>query len=65
MIIRLVILIILGTLSYLLGRSHSQIKVITEQIEVIKYVEQQKSKIHSRPNATRSELLKLMQNNML
>ena len=59
-------------LCYLLGRSHVETKIIKEkgeeivrEVEVIKYVEKQKSKIWSAPNATSSELLELMQNNQL
>ena len=51
---------ILCVVSYALGRSHTKIEVITEQVEVIKYVEKTKSKIHSLPNADRSALLALM-----
>lgn len=51
---------ILCVVSYALGRSHAKIEVITEQVEVIKYVEKTKSKIHSLPNADRSALLALM-----
>lgn len=51
--------------AYMLGRSHSEIKIVKEQVEVIKYVNEKKSEIYSRPNATRSELLELMRNNKL
>lgn len=51
--------------AYLLGRSHSEIKIVKEQVEVIKYVEKKKSDIYSRRNATRNELLKLMHDNVL
>ena len=51
---------ILCVVSYALGRSHAKIEVITEQVEVIKYVEKEKNKIHSRPNADRTALLALM-----
>ena len=56
----MLLVIILCVASYALGRSHTKIEVITEQIEVIKYVEKEKAKIHSRPNANRSALLALM-----
>lgn len=46
--------------AYLLGRSHSELKIVKEQVEVIKYVNKEKAEIYSKPNASRSELLKLM-----
>lgn len=46
--------------AYFLGRSHSELKIVKEQVEVIKYVEKKKADIYSRRNATRPELLKLM-----
>lgn len=59
-------------LCYFLGRSHAEIKIVKEQgeeiireIEVIKYVEKQKSEIWAAPNATSTELLGLMQDNKL
>ena len=62
----------LCTAFYFLGRSHAEVKIIKEkgeeivrEVEVIKYVEKQKSEIWSAPNATSSELLGLMQNNQL
>lgn len=72
--ILILLLFYLGScgLCYLLGRSHAEIKIVKEkgeeivrEIEVIKYVEKQKSEIWSAPNATSSELLELMQNNQL
>lgn len=51
--------------AYFLGRSHSELKIVKEQVEVIKYVEKKKADIYSKPNATRDELLKLMHNNVL
>lgn len=57
---------------YYLGRSHSEVKIIHEkgkeiikEVEVIKYVEKEKAKIWSKPNAGRNELLKLMHNGEL
>ena len=59
--IKIILLVmILCVASYALGRSHAKIEVITEQVEVIKYVEKEKNKIHSRPNADRTALLALM-----
>ena len=46
--------------AYFLGRSHSEIKIVKEQVEVIKYVEKKKADIYSRRSATRDELLELM-----
>ena len=51
--------------AYLLGRSHSEVKIIKEQVEVVKYVEKKKTDIYSKPNANRDELLKLMCQNVL
>ena len=52
---------------YMLGRSHSEVKIIKEQgkevikqVEVIKYVEKEKAKIWVKPNAGRDDLLNLM-----
>lgn len=57
---------------YMLGRSHSEVKIIKEQgkevikqVEVIKYVEKEKAKIWTKPNANRDELINLMQNGQL
>lgn len=50
---------------YVLGRSHARVNVITEQIEVIKYVEKKKAEIAARPNADRAALLALMRNGKL
>jgi hypothetical protein len=51
--------------AYLLGRSHSELKIVKEQIEVVKYVNKETAKIHAQPNASRSELLELMHNGKL
>lgn len=51
--------------AYFLGRSHSELKIVKEQVEVIKYVEKKKADIYSRRSATRPELLELMYNNKL
>ena len=51
--------------AYFLGRSHSELKIVKEQVEVIRYVEKKKADIYSRKNATRNELLKLMHDNVL
>ena len=51
--------------AYLLGRSHSEAKIIKEQVEVVKYVEKARADIYAKPNASRDELLKLMRQNVL
>lgn len=50
---------------YLLGRSHAEIKIITKEKEVIRYVDRKQAEIQSRPHAGRTELLKLMHNGQL
>lgn len=66
--ISLALLIALCIACYMLGRSHSEVKIIKEQgkeiikeVEVIKYVEKEKAKIWTKPNASRDELINLMQ----
>lgn len=51
--------------AYLLGRSHSELKIVKEQVEVVKYVEKKKADIYSRPNASKEQLLGLMKSNVL
>lgn len=51
--------------AYMLGRSHSEVKIIREQVEVVKYVEKKKADIYSKPNLGRDSLLKLMRQNVL
>ena len=51
--------------AYLLGRSHSELKIVKEQVEVVKYVEKKKADIYSKPNLGRDSLLKLMHQNVL
>ena len=60
MIKKILLVTTLCALSYALGRSQAKEEIITKQVEVIKYVEKEKSKIYSRPNADRSALLALM-----
>ena len=45
---------------YFLGRSHAEVKIIKEQVEVVRYVEKKKANIAAQPNAGRDELLNLM-----
>ncbi|MBO7244450.1 MAG: hypothetical protein J6V53_04125 [Alphaproteobacteria bacterium] len=47
-------------LSYQLGKSHSKIKIIEKEVEVIRYETKTKEEIYMRPNASRDALLKLM-----
>ena len=67
-IVYIILLTVLCFSCYMLGRSHSEVKIIREQgkeiikeVEVIKYVEKEKSKIWSKPNANRDELINLME----
>lgn len=57
---------------YLLGRSHAEVKIVKEkgeeiikEVEVIKYVEQKKAEIWSKPNASDAELIGLFMQNKL
>ena len=66
--VSLVLLIALCVACYMLGRLHSEVKIIKEQgkeiikeVEVIKYVEKEKAKIWTKSNAGRDELINLMQ----
>lgn len=45
---------------YFLGKSHAEVKIIKEQVEIVKYVERKKAEIAARPNASCDDLLKLM-----
>ena len=46
--------------AYLLGRSHAEVRIVKEQVEVVKYVSRGMAEVQARPNAGRDELLKLM-----
>jgi hypothetical protein len=50
---------------YQVGSSDKQVEYVTKQVEVIKYVSQERAAIQSRPNAGRAELLKLMHSSKL
>ena len=70
--VSLVLLTALCFVCYMLGRSHSEVKIIKQakkeiikEVEVIKYVEKEKAKIWVKPNANRDALLKLMQADQL
>lgn len=58
-------IILLCLFSYQAGINNCQVKTITKEKEVIKYVMQKKAKIQAQANAGRDELLKLMQHNRL
>lgn len=45
---------------YYLGKSQAEIKIIKEQVQVIKYVDKQKAEIYSKPPADAGALFKLM-----
>lgn len=51
--------------SYFLGRSQSRIEYIERKITVYKNVQQQTAKIYAAPNAERTALLELMQQEQL
>ena len=61
------IAVILGAywVGYLRGSDNAKIKYVTKEVEVVRYVTKEKSKIQSKPNATRDELLKRMYNGKL
>lgn len=51
--------------AYWLGRAQAEVKIIKEQVEVVRYVEKQVRQIRSRPNTGRDELLRRMHDNKL
>ena len=67
-----VFMVALCVVFYFLGRSHAEIKIIKEkgeeiikEVEVVKYVENQKSQIWVRSNASSDELISLFLQNKL
>ncbi len=50
---------------YMVGSSNTKVEYITQEKEVIKYVSEEKSKIYSVPNASRSELVRMLHNGEL
>lgn len=67
-----VIVVALCAASYLLGRSHAEIKIVKEkgeeiikEVEVIKYVDKKKAEIWAQPNASDGELVELFMQNKL
>lgn len=50
---------------YISGKNNAKLKVVTEQVEVIKYVEKEKAHIYSQPNISRDSALQLFNDNIL
>ena len=42
------------------GRQQAKVQIMEKQVEVIRYVEKKRAEINARPNANRSDLLKIM-----
>lgn len=59
------VLVIVGIYlaGYNAGVSNAKIEYVTKEVEVIKYVEKEKSKIYSAPDVTRDRLLQLYRDN--
>lgn len=64
-IIGIIFIISLCGLSYQLGKSNAKVQIITKEVEVIKYVKENRKTIQAQPNASRDELLKLMRESKL
>ena len=67
LVIALFVVIVCGAYysGYSIGASNTRVEYVTQEKEVIKYVAKEKAIIHSKPNATRDELLERMRNNQL
>ncbi len=63
--LRIIILALLLIFSYFLGQSQCQNKIITKQVEVVKYVKNKEAEILAEPHAAQSELLELMHRGQL
>lgn len=50
---------------YEIGKTKAQVKIVEKEKEVIRYVEKEKAKIASKPNAGRSDIIKLFNTNVL
>ena len=50
---------------YRVGSSDKQVEYVTKQVEVVKYVSRERAEVHAKPNAGRTELLKLMHDGKL
>ena len=64
-VIALFIVIVCGAYysGYSIGSSNTRVEYVTKEKEVIKYVAKEKALIHSKPNATRNELVGLYERN--
>lgn len=47
------------------GASETKVQIVTQEKEVIRYVEKKKSNIQSKPNANRDELVQLFKSGIL
>jgi hypothetical protein len=47
------------------GASETKVQIVTQEKEVIRYVEKKKSNIQSKPNAPRDELVQLFKSGIL
>lgn len=67
LVIALFIVIVCGAYysGYSAGASNTKIEYVTKEKEVVKYVAKEKAIIHSKPNATRDELLERMRSGEL
>ena len=61
----LIMVIALCIACYDIGKSRAKIKIVEKEKEVIRYVEKEKAKIASRPNAGRDELVRLFKSGVL
>ena len=50
---------------YQAGKHKAELKVIKETVEVVKYVDKEKSKIYSKPNVNRDGALRLFNEGIL
>lgn len=46
--------------AYYLGRSHAELRIVKEKVEVIKYVSKKNEKIYTRPNDDFNAIYKRM-----
>ena len=52
-------------IGYTTGSADRRVEYVTKEVEVVRYVNNKKSDIYSKPNASRAALLKLMYDNKL
>lgn len=52
-------------LGYKAGANNAKIEYVTEKVEVIKYVDREKAKIYTAPNASTGVLIELFNNSKL